>query len=317
MTTPTEDQRSRIIDEAAQWLALIHGNAMSAADKQALEQWLQRSPVHRAVWQQAQQLSRQLGGVEARLGMSVLNRPRSVLSRRQLMSSFALLLAAPAASWWGFQAFQNRDAIFYTTATGERRDIFLPDGSEMAMNTASRVQVKFNHQQRLLKHLAGEIWLKTAQHTDGSPFLVATEHGELRALGTRLLVRSEKNFTLLSVLEGAVEVTTRVAVSRVIAAGEQVKFTATAIADSEPLATAADAWRSGVLFVQQMRLADFLTELSRYRKGVLRCDAAVADVPVTGSFQLTNTDNILQLLAETLPVSVSTRSRYWIKFNPS
>lgn len=316
MNIPAEDQRSRIIDEAADWLARMHGNAMSAADKQAWEQWLQQSPAHQYVWQQAQQLSRQLGGVETTLGMSVLNRRRSGVSRRQLLSSLTLLLAAPAASWWGFQLFQNRDAVFYTTATGERRDVFLPDGSEMAMNTASRVQLKFNNEQRLLKHLAGEIWLQTAQDAAARPFLVATGHGQLRALGTRFLVRSEEKFTLLSVLEGAVEITTRAAVSRVIAAGEQVSFTATAIADSLPLATAADAWRSGVLYARQMRLADFLVELSRYRKGVLSCDDAVADIPVSGSFQLANTDSILQLLAETLPVSVSTRSRYWVKFNP-
>lgn len=316
MNIPAEDQRFRIIDEAADWLARMHGNAMSAADKQAWEQWLQQSPAHQYVWQQAQQLSRQLGGVEATLGMSVLNRPRSGLSRRKLLSSLTLLLAAPAASWWGFQLIQNRHAVFYTTATGERRDVFLPDGSEMAMNTASRVQLKFNTEQRLLKHLAGEIWLQTAQDAAARPFFVATEHGQLRALGTRFLVKSEENSTLLSVLEGAVEITTRAAVSRVIAAGEQVSFTATAIAESLPLATAADAWRSGVLYARQMRLADFLAELSRYRKGVLSCDAAVADIPVSGSFQLANTDSILQLLAETLPVSISIRSRYWIKFNP-
>lgn len=315
MTPAAENSRSRIIDEAADWLARLHGNAMSAADLQALEQWQQQSAEHQYVWQQAQQLSRQLANVEPALGMSVLNRSRRGMSRRQLLSSLTLVLAAPAASWWGFQLFQNRHAVFYTTATGERRDMVLADGSEMAMNTASRVQVKFDAQQRLLKHLAGEIWLQTAPDAV-RPFLVTTEHGQLRALGTRFLVRDEEKSTRLSVFEGAVEVITRRAVSRVIAAGEQVSFTAAAIADSVPLVAAADAWRNGVMYARQMRLADFLAELSRYRKGILRCDAAVADVPVSGTFQLADTDSILQLLAETLPVSINRRSQYWITFNP-
>lgn len=315
MTPATENSRSRIIDEAADWLARLHGNAMSAADLQALEQWQQQSAEHQYVWQQAQQLSRQLANVEPALGMSVLNRSRRGMPRRQLLSSLTLVLAAPAASWWGFQLFQNRHAVFYTTATGERRDMVLADGSEMALNTASSVQVKFDAQQRLLKHLAGEIWLQTAPDVV-RPFLVTTEHGQLRALGTRFLVRDEEKSTRLSVFEGAVEIITRCAVSRVIAAGEQVSFTAAAIADSVPLVAAADAWRNGVMYARQMRLADFLTELSRYRKGILRCDAAVADVPVSGTFQLADTDSILQLLAETLPVSINRRSQYWITFNP-
>lgn len=311
-----EKSRTRIIKEAADWLARMHGDTWCDADKQAWQHWLQQSTEHQYVWQQAQQLSRQLGAVEPALGMSVLNRSRRGLSRRQVISSLAVVATLPAAAWWGVQLFQNQGRDFYRTATGERRDLVLADGSSLTLNTASRLKVMFDAQRRLLKHLEGEIWIQTAPDASQRPFLVATEHGQLRALGTRFLVKTEAESTRLSVLESAVEITARHGVSRIIEAGQQVNFTALTIGENTPLATGSDAWRKGVLYAQQMRLADFIAEVSRYRTGFLRCDPAVADVPVSGTFQLADTDNILQLLAETLPVSIQQRSRYWVTVIP-
>ncbi|AFK62625.1 Fe2+-dicitrate sensor, membrane protein [Advenella kashmirensis WT001] len=61
-----------------------------------------------------------------------------------------------------------------------------------------------------------------------------------------------------------------------------------------------------------MRLVDFVAELGRYRPGILRCDSSVADIPVSGAFQLNNTDRILEALAQTLPVQIQFRTRYWV-----
>lgn len=66
-----------------------------------------------------------------------------------------------------------------------------------------------------------------------------------------------------------------------------------------------------MLVVERMRLADFINELDRYRKGVTRCDPEVADLLVSGSFPLHNTDAVLDLLTETLPLEIHHMTRYW------
>ena len=45
---------------------------------------------------------------------------------------------------------------------------------------------------------------------------------------------------------------------------------------------------------------------------LLRCDPAVADWQISGTFQLHDTDLALAALARTLPVDIRTRSRYWV-----
>ncbi|MEG0200774.1 MAG: iron dicitrate transport regulator FecR, partial [Comamonas sp.] len=43
-----------------------------------------------------------------------------------------------------------------------------------------------------------------------------------------------------------------------------------------------------------------------------RCDPAVAALPVSGAFQLRNTDEALMALAASLPVRILQRTRYWV-----
>jgi transmembrane sensor len=61
-----------------------------------------------------------------------------------------------------------------------------------------------------------------------------------------------------------------------------------------------------------MPLGEWVAELGRYRRGVLRCDPAVAGLRVSGAFPLDDTDRALQLLADTFPVRHVWRTRYWV-----
>ena len=123
--------------------------------------------------------------------------------------------------------------------------------------------------------------------------------------------------TRLTVFEGAVEITTRHGQSRIIVgSGQEVNFTARSIDAITSIQSGAGAWRNGVLYVQGMRLAEFTKELARYRPGLLHCNPAVGELRVTGVFRLTETDTVLRLLADTLPVTIDARTRYWVTINP-
>ncbi|MNT94529.1 fec operon regulator FecR [compost metagenome] len=45
---------------------------------------------------------------------------------------------------------------------------------------------------------------------------------------------------------------------------------------------------------------------------MLRCDPAVADLRVSGVFQLRDTGPVLDSLPQALPVDVLFRTRYWV-----
>lgn len=51
-----------------------------------------------------------------------------------------------------------------------------------------------------------------------------------------------------------------------------------------------------------MPLADFQGELGRYHPGVLRCAPDVASLRVVAAFPVADTDQVLSMLQEVLPV---------------
>lgn len=99
---------------------------------------------------------------------------------------------------------------------------------------------------------------------------------------------------------------------RVAHAGQFTRFNSAEVAEIKSGSAGLDQWQQGVLIADQMPLSELITELSRYRRGWLRCDPDVANLKITGVFQLDNTEHILDSLPQTLPVAVVYRSPYWI-----
>lgn len=310
-----------VLREAARWLVRLHSGTADAADRAACAHWRAADPAHEQAWQRAERLSLKFGAVPVRVGVPVLARQQRG-NRRAAMRTLALLASAAPAAWMGWRYGPWDDITAdHRTATGERREIALADGSRVLLDTASAIDVRFDGTQRTLRLRAGAIFVATAPDPLGSarPFVVETAHGRLRALGTRFIVRQSGDArdagpVRLAVTEGAVEVTLRGASSAaaVIVAGQQTVLSGQGAAPAQPLSPDAGAWTQGVLHADNMRLADFCAELSRYRPGLLHCSPEVAGLRISGAFQLADTDYVLSMLATTLPVRVVTRTRYWV-----
>lgn len=303
--------------QAAQWLMRLHAGAEPGPDTfQEWERWRGQSPDNERAWQRAQQLSARLDGLPPALARPALNRP---ISRRKALASLGGLLIATPAAWaaWRMAPWASWTAE-YRTATGERRDVRLADGSSVQMNTGSAMDIDFDDNARRVLLRTGELLVRTApdlaRPQASRPFLVSSDAGCIRTQDARFTVRLLGERCRVAVLDGAVEVTPRHQPGQRLAvgAGQCLSFDAQG-ADVVQLAPAGVAeWSRGVLLAEDMRLADFLDEVSRYRPGILRCDPAVAGLRLSGGFPLRDTDRILALLPAILPVEVVTRTRYWV-----
>ena len=304
----------RVLEQAADWLMQLHSGVASAQQRRECERWRASDPEHARAWQRAEALLGKLGGLPPELAMPALDRSRELdrtSARRAALLKLAALLAVVPGAWLLME--QQGWRHDYRTASGERRDIVLADGSRISLNTATTLDVQFDGAQRLLTLRRGEIAVHTAADAQRRPFLVATAEGWLEALGTQFSVRQDDGRTLLAVRESRVRVRARSGAQHIIPAGRQVAFTAAAIGEPAALDGGALAWQRGMLLADAMRLHDFALELGRYRPGIVRCDPRVADVRVSGAFPITDTDAALVMLVSTYPVAVRTRlGGYWV-----
>lgn len=303
-----------VLEQAADWLMQLHSGAASAQLRRECERWRASDPEHARAWQRAEALLGKLGGLPPELAMPALDRSRELdrtSARRAALLKLAALLAVVPGAWLLME--QQGWRHDYRTATGERRDITLPDGSRISLNTATTLDVQFDGVQRLLTLRRGEIAVHTAADAQRRPFLVVTAEGRLEALGTQFSVRQDDGRTLLAVRQSRVRVRARSGAQHIIPAGRQVAFTAAAIGETAALDGGALAWQRGMLLADDMRLHDFALELGRYRPGIVRCDPRVANVRVSGAFPITDTDAALVMLVSTYPVAARTRlGGYWV-----
>jgi transmembrane sensor len=326
---PAAGVDERVATQAAQWFFLIQSGEATPAERKRWTRWRESDPSHEAAWQRAELVSRKFGMLPGGLAMPVLGRAVRA-DRRAAVKALAVLLTAAPAAWLAWRASPAREWLAdHRTATGERREVRLPDGTRIQLNTATAIDVAYGSTQRLVRLRAGEILIDTAPDSVASadpayrPFIVETGQGLLRALGTRFVVRQhEDRRSHVAVLEGAVEVRPggggggAQGQAVVLRAGEQAGFSASSVGEVSAVGPEADDWSRGVLRAKNMRLHDFLAELGRYRPGVLRCDPAVADLRVSGVFQLADTGPVLDSLPKALPVDVLLRTRYWVTVVP-
>lgn len=312
----TEQQR-QALKMAAGWFATLCAGDATPQQHARWQQWHQQNDIHRWAWQRVESLQSQLQKLPGDIGYRTLNQAHlhTQQTRRRVLKSMLLLLGV-GGSWqlWRSPAAVGLRADYHTM-TGETRRLTLQDGSTLMLNTASAVQVSYSDSQRLIYLIQGEIAITTATDAQARPFLVATRQGVLRALGTEFSVRQWDGSCGLAVQQHAVEVrlSDRPDEPHRVDQGQMLRFSQHHFEPLRPLNSTSDSWTQGVLSVSNRRLAEVLDEVARYRPGRLDCADDAADLRVSGTWPLQDTDRLLTVLAQTLPIKIHTFSRYWVR----
>ncbi|WP_263146859.1 FecR family protein [Pseudomonas alcaligenes] len=325
-----------VIQQAAEWFLLLQEPEATATDHEACIRWRASHADHEAAWQRALWVSQRFGQVPLAYARPVLGRRR--LARREVLKS--LMIAAGVAGLGGLgyrQAASQYWLADYRTVTGEQANHMLDDGSRLYLDTASAVDVRYDARCRRVRLWRGAVLVEVAQAGAGGaggarargaspvpddatrPFVVESDDGCVRTQAGRFSLRQEAGGSLLRVYAGQVEVWANGGTRALAAltAGQALSFAGGKVGAPSPAARHTDAWTRGVLHVERMRLGDFVAELQRYRPGVLTCDPAVADLPLTGSYQLAQTTAVLDSLSQVLPVRVRYLTRYWVSLLPA
>ena len=323
LTPPADDRQPldpSIVEQAIAWHVLLLSGHADEAQRAACEAWCHAHETHERAWQRIAGLGRDMraahSGLAPPLALGIL-RQAAGSSRRIVLKSIAglgllggsLLLARETRRQTGWGAD-------YRTATGERQRIVLADGTQLLLNTASAVDLRFDAKIRQLRLLTGEILIETAADPLGRPFRVITDSGRVEPIGTRFTVRQTGTDVAVAVLEGAVDIHPEHGQTLRLQAGEQTRFDRNGSAAPLALQSGREAWTDGMLVVERMPLGEFVAELDRYRPGKLRCDPAIAELRVSGTYPLDAPDQVLALLAETLPIQIDYFTRYWATVKP-
>jgi transmembrane sensor len=342
---------SQIVDEAAQWFVTLRDGGGDAAQRARFAQWLLESPAHvrtylelTSIWAEAasvdpeRRLSVQALLTRARADANVVEldeRPSAVPPRRRAparvrftrrygIAASLAAVAIAAVSGWAL----TRSTV-YTTGIGEQRSIALPDGSRVELNARSRLRVRFSRAERTIDLVEGQ-GLFTVAKEPRRPFIVRSGDTRVRAVGTEFDIYRKPSGTVVTVVEGRVEIGTAIAAAALpaeagaagpperhgdspardrtiqLAAGEQATVAAHAIARvARPDIEAATAWTQRQLVFDSAALVDVAAEFNRYNfKRLVIRDAELDSFPISGVFSSADPDSLVQFLREQPEIAI-------------
>jgi transmembrane sensor len=223
---PRPHTEESICEQAARWALLVERGGQET--HAAFATWLRASPHHVREYLLITALNKELDEIDLEnLNVDeILARPTSnittldsVLTRgdcgssrqnhtRRARVSWLSGLAVGAvclvvAGWWllfGPASSQN-----YSTAIGEERSFSLADGSVVHLSPVSRLRVNFSAASREIQLDQGEAVFKV-EHDPTRPFRVHAGGALIEDVGTEFHVYRRPTSTVVSVLEGAVEI---------------------------------------------------------------------------------------------------------------
>ncbi len=312
----TSGARERLRRDAAGWFARLQG-AASEQDRAAFKRWYEADPAHAEAYERVRARYNSAG----LLAQTEVGRNRSLKERTLrpawsgkyamaagvaalLVISGAVLLGRPEALMPSAEA----QALFFATSIGEIREVPLPDGSQMTLDTRTSVRVEMGRDLRHVTLQEGRARFAVSAEDD-RPFVV--EAGESRVTGrdTTFDVELRDGEALVQPIEGTVSVeatSRRAETAPVRLAPGQAVLVSSGGARMQPRQTgrAEALWPTGMIEFDNTPLATAIAEANRYSRGrVSLADPALSRLRVSGTFRAGD----LQGLARSLEAAFGLR----------
>jgi transmembrane sensor len=303
---------SEIDEEAAGWAARVDAHGLDVEHDPELQAWLSGDARRAGALLRAQAAisfldrGRALASVSPSVEAIAAKRP----DRRALI--FGASGAIAAALIGGFGVWGLRPQRL-DTRRGEIRRVPLADGSLVAINTLTALDVTMKSKSRRITLQSGEAWFQVAKDPQ-RPFVVAAGPVRVRAVGTAFSVRRSQDAEAgvdVMVTEGVVEtwIEGDEASRRRLSAGERIILASTAspaVAEAPSEIERSLAWRNGEIALDGESLEQAAKLFNRYNtRQIVIEDPTLAQERFVGLFQTNEPESFAAAVAATLGAVVT------------
>lgn len=255
---------------AAEWIARLNADDLSARDTADFRRWLAANPDHAERFERATDLWDMVPGTAP---------SRGPVTRRRALASLAALTATTAGGTIAFQAAHA--ATPYETGIGEQRRIGLRDGSSLLLDAATRVRLIATAARRQLWLVRGRVDLTVAPLT--LPFTIDAGRGNMTAGAGRFDLRRDRDDRVaVTAIKGSAAVPVSGAARR-LSGGER-------LADGRidhPDLVMTQAWTRGRAAFHDATLTTVADEANRYSTTrLVIADPVVAGLRVSGMYRM-------------------------------
>jgi transmembrane sensor len=301
---------------AMKWARRLAERELTETERAALRRWLLADPTRADALGEACYIITAVGALSTEKRAEILALPDEEVSaptarpqsRWRVYSIAASVFFATVLGILSFTA--ARDGWLprtYRTETGETRIVTLPDGSVVHLNAQTTVRWSgFDREERRTELVAGQALFQVVPDR-ARPFYVRADGGLVRVVGTMFDLNRLRESTILTVLEGAVDVQAEGKWHRIVAANQRLAYGPAGLLDDvRPVdASRAVRWREFTLEFELEPLSVAIEELSRYTdQPILLGDDRLRTHEIIGTLKVRNIRDALRDLEFISPVVV-------------
>ncbi len=299
---------------AARWvIARQDSEAWTRDDQSEFDIWLNEGAANRVAFLRADQAWQRTSRAAA------LKRPMrepAVRPRAKQLPDIKVIATIGASlllSAGVFGYFMQPDYTPYETPVGGRQILTLSDGSQIELNTNSKVRIaKIDNARRVIVD-RGDVYFDV-RHDGRRPFVVTAHGRTLVDLGTKFLVRERPESLEISLLEGKLRLdapkggnspATIMAPGEVAIATDQ---TTSLKKGGRAAFTTELSWRQGILIFHHTPLSDAVAEFNRYTtRKITISNPVVARLEINGKFRTNDIAMFADVTADVLGLKADKR----------
>jgi transmembrane sensor len=292
--------------EAIAWLARLRAPD-GDTDHQAFEDWYAADLRHADIYDDVLRNWESMAVAGETPAAQARQKPSRPLSSRLIAwtavaAALAAALLLVPGSPVGLSGPSGSDApVQLASHVGEIRSMDLPDGSEITLDTESRLTILYTDNERRLRLDSGRARFRVA-HGDPRAFLVEAGTTEVIAHGTVFDVDVADSGVAVSLLEGSVEVrpqsvavASRPSASTILKPGQHLVVAQGHV--PQPLKAEEPRWTSGMLSFEDVELGTVVASANRYSEvKILLADPATERLRFSGTFDPRDPDAFAQSL---------------------
>ncbi len=346
----------RITDEAALWIVRAQEADFPSADRGDFASWLAASAEHVLEFLSLAAISREIRESSSHTDLDALialarksgdrhnvvtlptegpainSEPAEPTDRKGRRAVWSAAASVAIAAFAGIWYFLDSGPVVFSTGVGEQASFALADGSVVNLNAQSSLELHYSESERTVRLLHGEV-LFDVENDSGRPFQVLTERALLRAVGTSFNVRQRGEATVVTVVEGLVDMQLLDALQQGeaptiefvdlaalpgeqaiplnglpgenglvrLGAGQQARVEQHlgAVAVIDVNAEKATSWRQRRLVFERRQIADVVAEFNLYSDmRIVIADPELASRSISGAFDADDPESFGLFLAE-------------------
>ena len=309
--------QKKIHDEAAEWLVRIDASRLSKREVSELTAWLQQSDLHKQIFRDTVQVWEKMDVMEGLAELLPLDDFPKKTAHEPFLRLNNPVLATIMVCVICISFFVNQwlsREIVYQTKIGVVQSIDMKDGSEITLNTDTKIGAKFDSKRRDIELQQGEAFFDVA-HNDEVPFIVTVGSKQVQAVGTAFSVRKQRDIIKVTVTDGRVKITNlnNTGLEEAVEAlfvdkGQMVQIGGkedSFVQNIEPEQIAQVLmWQKHMLAFNGESLKEVVEEFERYTEmKLLIIDEETAQIRVGGYFRSNDLDGLLLSLKDNFGIS--------------